>query len=86
MDNQQRISLIKERLQNQLDCNELQVIDESHLHIGHEGAKSGAGHFALIISCDELKAISRVNAHRKIYQLLGDLIPTEIHALRITIQ
>ena len=64
------------------DC-ALEIIDNSHLHAGHAGAKTGKGHFKVRINADELKNKSRVQQHRLIYRALSDLFETDIHALEI---
>lgn len=80
-----RIEIIKNRLQTHFSPTHLEVIDDSAKHVGHAGAAGGAGHFTVIISASSLVGISRVAAHREIYQALTDLIPNEIHALKIKI-
>jgi BolA protein len=52
------------------------------LHVGHAGAKSG-GHFKLIIISEHFKNKSLIERHRIIYDALGALMKTEIHALSI---
>lgn len=79
----ERSKLIKARLQA-LAPIELEIVDESHKHRGHIGAKSGASHFALTIVSAEFIGVSLIKRHQLIYQLLDDLIPQEIHALRIS--
>jgi len=81
----ERIKLIENRLRQAFSPSELSVISESHLHAGHAGAKTGRGHFALTIKAEALSHKSRVEQHRLIYTALGDLMETDIHALRITI-
>ena len=81
----ERIALIHERLTTALAPTHLEIIDESYLHKGHAGAKTGAGHFAIEISSKTLADKNAVQAHRLIYAALNDLIPKEIHALRIKI-
>ncbi|OGT31408.1 MAG: hypothetical protein A3E87_03515 [Gammaproteobacteria bacterium RIFCSPHIGHO2_12_FULL_35_23] len=86
MHNTKRIDLIRQKLQNALNPTLLEIADESYLHKGHIGAKSGAGHFALTITASQLNNLSKVAAHQLIYSALADMIPTEIHALKIKIQ
>lgn len=69
-------------LKNQFSPTRLLIIDESHQHIGHTG-HGGAKHLLIQIQCSILSGLSRVAAHRAIYQALSDFIPNEIHALRI---
>jgi BolA protein len=62
----------------------IELIDESHLHAGHAGAATGLSHYALTIQSDAFKGLTLMAQHRLIYQVLGDLMHTDIHALRIT--
>jgi BolA family transcriptional regulator, general stress-responsive regulator len=83
MKTEQRIKIITERLQCQFFPASLEVIDDSDKHIGHSGSQGGAGHYTVVIQADCFKNKSRVDVHREIYAVLNDLIPHEIHALRI---
>jgi BolA family transcriptional regulator, general stress-responsive regulator len=82
---QERITLIRERLETTFSPSYLEVIDDSAAHAGHAGAQSGAGHFTVKITCDAFDGQTKVSNHRAIYQVLHDLIPEEIHALSIHI-
>lgn len=75
------IEEIKTRLQTLLPS-ELEIQDDSHLHAGHKG-NGGGGHFTIKIISAEFNGMSQVARHRAIYQLMGELIPTQIHALSI---
>ncbi len=78
-----RVEEIRERLSAQLQPGSLDIIDESHLHAGHAGAASGAGHFAITIISDEFNGKSLIERHRLVYLAVDDLMRTEIHALSI---
>ncbi len=80
-----RKDIIQSRLQQAFSPTHLVVIDESDKHIGHAGYQGGGRHFAIQISADALKNVSRVEAHRHIYALFTDMMPDQIHALRIKI-
>jgi BolA protein len=64
---------------------QLEVLDESDQHVGHAGHQGGGRHFAVIISAECFGGATRVEAHRQIYALFEDMIPEQIHALRIKI-
>jgi BolA protein len=85
MTHEQCMALIRERLEVAFQPTILEVVDDSHQHIGHSGSEKGAGHFTIIITAKLLKIQSRVAAHREIYAKLADLIPQKIHALIIKI-
>ncbi|MFT5451498.1 MAG: BolA protein [Enterobacterales bacterium] len=86
MNNQTRITQMTQRLEAELSPSSMHIDDESHLHAGHAGAKSGRGHFRLTISSEKFKALRPLQQHRLIYDALGDLMETEIHALTIKIE
>lgn len=61
---------------------QLDIEDESAMHIGHSG-NAGGGHFKLKITSSHFSQKSQIMRHRIIYQILADLIPSKIHALSI---
>jgi BolA protein len=82
----ERIDAISERLTAAFSPTQLIIRDDSAQHVGHVGARSGGGHFAITITCDHLREKNRVAAHQAIYHALADLMGKEIHALQIHIQ
>jgi BolA family transcriptional regulator, general stress-responsive regulator len=67
-----------------LDPLHLDLLDESHLHAGHAGAQSGRGHFRLSICSARFSGLNAIARHRLVYQSLGEMMQTDIHALSIT--
>ena len=61
----------------------LDIDDESALHAGHAGARSGGGHYRLLIVSDAFARLNTVARHRLVYQHVGDLMQREIHALAL---
>jgi len=61
---------------------ELEVVDDSHLHAGHTGAREG-GHYTVRILSDRFEGLSRVARHRLVYDALQGLVSRGIHALAI---
>ena len=61
----------------------LEIIDESHKHAGHEGARDGRGHFALDIVSEAFSGLGPLARHRRVYQAMGEMMQTDIHALSI---
>ena len=62
----------------------LELTDESALHAGHEGAKSGGSHFRLRIVSPRFEGLRLVMRHRLVYDSVHDMMHNEIHALAIT--
>lgn len=79
-----RIERMRERLESALAPTRLEIIDESHRHVGHEGARDGRGHFRCIIESAAFAGQSPLERHRMVYDALGDLMLTDIHALSIS--
>ena len=74
---------IREQLQRAFDPLELTIKDQSQLHIGHEGARDGMGHFDVTVVSRSFAGLNRVQRHRMVYDALRDLLESDIHALRI---
>ncbi|MGA7595185.1 MAG: BolA family protein [Gallionella sp.] len=67
----------------QLDPLHIEIIDDSHKHAGHAGARDGGGHYVLHIVSARFAGNNTVARHRMIYSALGDMMKREIHALTI---
>lgn len=61
----------------------VEIGDDSALHAGHAGARSGGGHYNLTIVSPQFEGLLTIKRHRLIYNALGDLMQTKIHALSI---
>ena len=80
---EQRVQEIEKLLEAALSPSYLLVKDQSHLHAGHAGAKEGKGHFEVIVVSDKFAGHNRIARHRIIYDALGVLMDSDIHALQI---
>lgn len=78
-----RVAAIRSRLQTAFAPTELDVIDDSHRHSGHEGARDGRGHFRVRLVSAAFAGMTPVAKHRAVYAALDDLMQTDIHALSI---
>jgi len=77
---------IKQALMQTFSPTHLEIIDESHLHAGHEGAKSGGGHYVVHIVDNAFAGKNRVQRHRMVNEATQHLFPVVIHALSIKAQ
>lgn len=80
---QKRVSRIEIMLRDAFAPSELLVKDQSHLHAGHAGARDGKGHFEVQIVSKAFSGMSTLQRHRAIFEALGDMMETDIHALQI---
>lgn len=79
----ERVERIRARVAEALDAGEVEVIDEGHKHIGHAGAATGLGHFALRLRSPRFVGASTLARHRMVYDALGEMMTTDIHAISI---
>jgi BolA family transcriptional regulator, general stress-responsive regulator len=77
-----RVDTIRRQLAT-LEPQRLEIEDQSHLHAGHAGARSGGGHFAVLIVSHHFSGKSLLERHRMVYRALHGAMQTEIHALSI---
>ena len=75
-------ALLREKLAP-LAPSRIELIDDSALHAGHAGARSGGGHYRLLIVSAAFAGKSTVSRHRLVYDALGELMRQKIHALTI---
>jgi BolA family transcriptional regulator, general stress-responsive regulator len=78
-----RVADIRARLEAAFEPDLLEIVDESHRHAGHAGARDGRGHFVVRIVSDRFVGIKPLARHRMVYAALGTLMQTDIHALSV---
>lgn len=75
---------IERTLTEALAPQRLEVVDESHLHAGHAGARpEGETHFRVHIVSSAFSGMSRVDRHRRVNGLLAAELAGPVHALAI---
>ena len=79
-----RVAAIRSRLEASLAPTDIEIIDDSHRHAGHAGAKDGREHFRVRIVSARFAGAKRLERHRMVYAALGSLMHTDIHALSVT--
>jgi BolA protein len=79
------VARMRERLQA-LQPLSLQIDDDSARHAGHEGAKSGGGHYRLRLVSRRFAGLPRLARHRLVYDSLAPLMQREVHALSLVLQ
>lgn len=73
---------IRQKLEAALKPDLIEIIDHSAAHAGHAGNKGG-GHYNVTLVSEQFEGKSLVQRHQLIYQILGDMMKDEIHALGI---
>lgn len=78
-----RSERISSRLRSALHTDTVELIDDSHLHAGHAGARDGRGHFRVRVVSRQFAGLRILQRHQMVYRSLEDLMQTDIHALSI---
>lgn len=76
------VELIRQKL-HELEPEQVEIVDESIRHAGHEGAKGGGGHYLLTIVSRKFSGKPVLARHRLVYSALNDMMYKRIHALSI---
>lgn len=73
---------IRDKLTRALAPSRLEIVDESHLHKGHAGAREGGEtHFRLLVVAERFTGLSRVERHRLVNAALAEELADRVHAL-----
>jgi BolA protein len=75
---------IRDKLAKAFAPERLTVVDESHLHIGHAGARPGGeSHFRVEIVSQQFAGEPRVARQRRVYTVLAAELAGPVHALSV---
>lgn len=76
-----------DKLQNAFAPTALEIVDESHLHAGHMGARpEGETHFRVTIVSAAFAGASRVQRHRLVHEVLAQELRERVHALALVLR
>tara|TARA_X000000368_G_C22599962_1_gene523247 strand:- start:153 stop:413 length:261 start_codon:yes stop_codon:yes gene_type:complete len=85
MDINQLINIIKIKINNNLSCENIEVLDKTFLHIKHKSHDKNKFHIQLKIKSLELKKKGRLESNKIIYKILDNEIKNEIHSIQVLI-
>ena len=85
MDINDLFSIVKKKLQNQINIENIKIEDKSFLHKNHKGNQEGKYHLKLIIVSQELKKMNKIESNKKIYKILDRELKEFIHSIQISI-
>ena len=83
MDINELIAIIKKKLSDQINIQNIEIEDKSFLHRNHKGNQEGKYHLKLNIVSDELKNMNRIESNKKIYKVLDKELKETIHSIQI---
>jgi BolA protein len=75
-------ALIKQVVEENLSPSHVELVNDSHKHVGHAGHDgSGESHFTLIVVSTAFEGCNRIQRHRMVYDLVNPLFSRGLHAL-----
>ena len=81
----QLISIIKNKLENNILFEDIKIEDKTFLHRNHKGHKDGKFHIKITIKSTELKKLNKIQSTKKIYSILNQELKTHVHSIQILI-
>ena len=85
MDINELISIVKEKLENQIIIQSIKIEDKSFLHKGHKNNDESKFHLKITLTSSALSQMSKIDGNRKIYKILEEEVDKYIHSLQILI-
>ena len=81
----QLISIVKNKLENNILFENINIEDKTFLHKSHKSHKEGKFHIKITIKSLELKKMNKVQSTKKIYNILQEELKLYIHSIQILI-
>ena len=85
MDINDLIAIVKKKLQNQINIEDIKIEDKSFLHKNHSGNQEGKFHLKISLISNELKTMNKIESNKKIYKILDKEMKESIHSIQILI-
>ena len=85
MDINDLIAIVKKKLQNQINIEDIKIEDKSFLHKNHSSNQEGKFHLKISLISSELKIMNKIESNKKIYKILGKEMKESIHSIQISI-
>ena len=85
MEINQLILIIKKKLEKNIVLQNIKIEDKSFLHKKHLSNQEDKYHLRLSIKSLELKKQNKVQAYKKIYNVINEEIKNHIHSIQILI-
>ena len=79
------ISIVKNKLENNILFEDINIEDKTFLHRNHKSHKDGKFHIKITIKSSELKKLNKIQSTKKIYNILQEELKTHIHSIQILI-
>ena len=81
----QLVEIVKNKLRNNIVCDNIEIQDKTFLHKSHASHDKNKFHIKLIITSDYLKKKTKIESTKEIYKILEKELKYNIHSIQILI-
>ena len=85
MDINRLITIIKNKLQNEINIDHINIEDKSFLHKNHTGNQKGKFHLKITLKSSDFKNMSKIESNKKVYKIIDEELKEFIHSIQILI-
>ena len=85
MDINQLIVIVKKKIDEKLNCEEIIIEDKTFLHKSHAQFVKNKFHIKLILKSEKLKKLNKIQSTKLIYKILDVELKKYIHSIQISI-
>ena len=85
MNIKQLTEIVKNKLEQNITCEKIQIQDKTFLHKNHKTHDKKKFHLKLIITSNYLKKKNKIESTKDIYKILENELKNYIHSIQISI-
>tara|TARA_B100001750_G_scaffold148919_1_gene119191 strand:+ start:182 stop:442 length:261 start_codon:yes stop_codon:yes gene_type:complete len=86
MDINKLTEIVKKKINKNISCEKIEIIDKTFLHESHQSHQDGKFHIKLIINSLYLKKLNKIESSKIIYKILDEELKKYIHSIQILIK
>ena len=86
MDINKLTEIVKKKINKNISCEKIEIIDKTFLHESHQSHQDGKFHIKLIINSLYLKKLNKIESSKIIYKILDEELKKYIHSIQILIE
>ena len=79
------IAIVKKKIKQNIVIEDIKIYDKSFLHKNHLGNQADKFHLKIAIKSKQLREMTKIDSHKKIYKVLDKELKKFIHSLQILI-
>ena len=85
MNIKQLTEIVKNKLEQNITCEKIEIQDKTFLHKNHKTHDKKKFHLKLIITSNYLKKKNKIESTKEIYKILSNELKNYIHSIQISI-